>query len=171
VTGGASGSVWCAERMLAEGASAVLSDVRADTLEEAVAGLARRHGRDAVRGVVVDVRSAASVRGGFAEAVLAFGGVDIVVNNAGLSVSKPLAETSESDYDLMNDVMPRGSFLSHRRPCASSASRGRAAPSSTWSARTRSSPARTTWRTARRGRAAAHRCGSWRPRRGGGMSA
>jgi rhamnulose-1-phosphate aldolase/alcohol dehydrogenase len=112
VTGGASGiGLACAERMLAEGATAVLSDVRADALEEAVAGLARRHGHDAVRGVVVDVRSADSVRGGFAEAVLAFGGVDIVVNNAGLSVSKPLAETSESDYDLMNDVMPRGSFL------------------------------------------------------------
>src|SRR5262245_14000987 len=112
VTGGASGiGLACAGRMLAEGASTVLSDVRADPLEEAVAGLVRRYGRDAVRGVVVDVRSAASVRGGFAEAVLAFGGVDIVVNNAGLSVSKPLTETSESDYDLMNDVMPRGSFL------------------------------------------------------------
>jgi rhamnulose-1-phosphate aldolase/alcohol dehydrogenase len=112
VTGGASGiGLACAERMLAEGASAVLSDVRADALAEAVAALARRHGRDAVRGAVVDVRSAASVRGGFMEAVLAFGGVDIVVNNAGLSVSKPLEETSESDYDLMNDVMPRGSFL------------------------------------------------------------
>jgi len=112
VTGGASGiGLACAERMLAEGASAVLSDVRADVLEEAVAALARRFGRDAVRGAVVDVRSAASVRDGFAEAVLAFGGVDIVVNNAGLSVSKSLPETSESDYDLMNDVMPRGSFL------------------------------------------------------------
>jgi NAD(P)-dependent dehydrogenase (short-subunit alcohol dehydrogenase family) len=97
--------------MLAEGASAVLTDLRADVLQAAVAGLAGKFGRDAVRGVVVDVRSAAAVRAGFAEAVLAFGGVDIVVNNAGLSVSKPLAETSESDYDLMNDVMPRGSFL------------------------------------------------------------
>jgi NAD(P)-dependent dehydrogenase (short-subunit alcohol dehydrogenase family) len=85
--------------------------VRADVLEEAVGRLARRHGRDAVRGATVDVRDAASVRRGFAEAVLAFGGVDVVVNNAGLSVSKPLAETSEEDYDLMNDVMPRGSFL------------------------------------------------------------
>jgi rhamnulose-1-phosphate aldolase/alcohol dehydrogenase len=112
VTGGASGiGLACAERMLAEGAAAFLSDVRAKELEEAIAGLARKYGRDAVRGAVVDVREAASVRKGFAEAVLAFGGVDIVVNNAGLSVSKPLAETSESDYDLMNDVMPRGSFL------------------------------------------------------------
>jgi rhamnulose-1-phosphate aldolase/alcohol dehydrogenase len=112
VTGAASGIGFaCAERMLAEGASAVLSDVRADVLEESVAALAKRHGRDSVRGVQVDVRSADSVRAGFREAVLAFGGVDIVVNNAGLSVSKPLGETSEADYDLMNDVMPRGSFL------------------------------------------------------------
>jgi rhamnulose-1-phosphate aldolase/alcohol dehydrogenase len=112
VTGGASGiGLACAERMLAEGACAFLTDVRADVLEEAVGSLARRHGRDAVRGAVVDVREAASVRRGFVEAVLAFGGVDIVVNNAGLSVSKSLGETSEEDYDLMNDVMPRGSFL------------------------------------------------------------
>jgi rhamnulose-1-phosphate aldolase/alcohol dehydrogenase len=112
VTGAASGiGLACAERLLAEGASVVLSDVRADALEASVRPLSQKHGRDAVRGVAVDVRSADSVRAGFREAVLSFGGVDIVVNNAGLSVSKPLGETSEEDYDLLNDVMPRGSFL------------------------------------------------------------
>ena len=47
----------------------------------------------------------------FAEAVLAFGGVDLVVNNAGLSISKPLLETTEDDWDLQHDVMAKGSFL------------------------------------------------------------
>ncbi len=112
VTGAASGiGLACAERLLQEGASAVLGDVRADALEASVRSLESKHGRDAVRGVVVDVRDAESVRQGFREAVLAFGGVDVVVNNAGLSVSKPLGETSEEDYDLLNEVMPRGSFL------------------------------------------------------------
>ena len=47
----------------------------------------------------------------FAAAVLAFGGVDLVVNNAGLSISKPLLETTVADWDLQHDVMARGSFL------------------------------------------------------------
>jgi rhamnulose-1-phosphate aldolase/alcohol dehydrogenase len=112
VTGAASGiGLACAERLLQEGASAVLCDVRADPLAASVRALAAKHGRDAVRGVAVDVRDADSVRAGFREALLAFGGVDVVVNNAGLSVSKPLGETSDEDYDLLNEVMPRGSFL------------------------------------------------------------
>lgn len=48
------------------------------------------------------------------DAVLAFGGVDLVVNNAGLSISKPLLETSAADWDLQHDVMARGSFLVSR---------------------------------------------------------
>jgi len=51
------------------------------------------------------------VAAAFAEAVLAFGGVDLVVNNAGLSISKPLAETTEADWDLQHNVMAKGSFL------------------------------------------------------------
>ena len=47
-------------------------------------------------------------------AVLAFGGVDLVVNNAGLSISKPLTETTSADWDLQHDVMARGSFLVSR---------------------------------------------------------
>ena len=50
----------------------------------------------------------------FAAAALAFGGVDLVVNNAGLSISKPLAETTVADWDLQHDVMARGSFLVSR---------------------------------------------------------
>jgi NAD(P)-dependent dehydrogenase (short-subunit alcohol dehydrogenase family) len=61
--------------------------------------------------VTVDVTDAAGVARAFREAALAFGGVDLVVNNAGLSISKPLAETTEADWDLQHDVMAKGSFL------------------------------------------------------------
>ncbi|HVT70714.1 MAG TPA: SDR family oxidoreductase, partial [Trebonia sp.] len=64
--------------------------------------------------VTADVTSETDVAAAFAAAVLAFGGVDLVVNNAGLSISKPLTETTAADWDLLHDVMARGSFLVSR---------------------------------------------------------
>ena len=64
--------------------------------------------------VVADVTDEAAVAGLVRTASLAFGGVDLVVNNAGLSVSKPLLETTEADWDLQHDVMAKGSFLVSR---------------------------------------------------------
>ena len=64
--------------------------------------------------VVVDVADSDGVIAALQEAVLAFGGVDLVVNNAGLSVSKSLTETTDADWDLQHDVMPRGSFIVSR---------------------------------------------------------
>ena len=62
----------------------------------------------------MDVTSEDEVAAAFAAAALAFGGVDLVVNNAGLSISKPLAQTTLDDWDLQHDVMARGSFLVSR---------------------------------------------------------
>ncbi|HET6985187.1 MAG TPA: SDR family oxidoreductase, partial [Kribbella sp.] len=64
--------------------------------------------------VGADVSSAAAVEEAFRAAVLAFGGVDLIVNNAGLSISKSLLETTEHDWDLQHDVMAKGSFLVSR---------------------------------------------------------
>jgi NAD(P)-dependent dehydrogenase (short-subunit alcohol dehydrogenase family) len=64
--------------------------------------------------VTADVTDAAGVTAAFQAAALAFGGVDLVVNNAGLSISRPLLETTEADWDLQHDVMARGSFLVSR---------------------------------------------------------
>ncbi|MDT7651302.1 MAG: hypothetical protein QOI36_2708, partial [Pseudonocardiales bacterium] len=61
--------------------------------------------------VTVDVTSTEAVAAAVDAAVLAFGGVDLVVNNAGLSISKPLLETTDADWDLQHDVMAKGSFL------------------------------------------------------------
>src|SRR5204862_2414747 len=69
---------------------------------------------DVAVGVGADVSDEEAVARAVEEAVLAFGGVDLIVNNAGLSISKPLLETSVKDWDLQHDVMARGSFLVSR---------------------------------------------------------
>ena len=66
---------------------------------------------DVAVGVAADVSDAEAVAAAFRAACLAFGGVDLVVNNAGLSISKPLLDTTEADWDLQHDVMAKGSFL------------------------------------------------------------
>jgi NAD(P)-dependent dehydrogenase (short-subunit alcohol dehydrogenase family) len=71
-------------------------------------------GSDRAIAVTMDVTDDAAVRAGLDQAVLAFGGVDLVVNNAGLSISKPLLETTETDWDLQHGVMAKGSFLVSR---------------------------------------------------------
>ena len=70
---------------------------------------------DAAVAVAVDVTDEDGIAGAFRQAALAFGGVDLVVNNAGLSISKPLLETTAADWDLQHDVMARGSFLVSRQ--------------------------------------------------------
>lgn len=112
VTGAASGiGRAIAERLAADGACVVIADLDAD---KAAAAAAELGGPDVAMGVGVDVSNAAAVQQAIDDAVLAFGGVDLVVNNAGLSLSKPLLETSEADWDLQHDVMAKGSFLVSR---------------------------------------------------------
>ena len=112
VTGGGSGiGRAIALRLAAEGACVVVAD-RDGAAAAAVAG--EIGGPDVAVAVTADVTSADAVAASLRDAVLAFGGVDLVVNNAGLSVSKPLLETTEQDWDLQHDVMAKGSFLVSR---------------------------------------------------------
>jgi len=112
VTGGASGiGKAAATRLAADGACVVVADVDADRASAVAAELGDA---DVAVGVTVDVTDAAAVQWAIEEAILAFGGVDLVVNNAGLSVSKPLLETTEADWDIQHDVMAKGSFLVSR---------------------------------------------------------
>ncbi|MEU4219347.1 bifunctional aldolase/short-chain dehydrogenase [Actinoplanes sp. NPDC026623] len=109
VTGGGSGiGRAIALRLAAEGACVVVAD---RSVESATAVAAEIGGPDAALAVDADVTSQDAVAAALREAVLAFGGVDLIVNNAGLSVSKPLLETTEADWDLQHDVMAKGSFL------------------------------------------------------------
>jgi len=109
VTGAASGiGKAVAERLAAEGACVVVADL---DLGKAQAVAAEIGGPDVAIGVEADVTDAAAVQRAVDETVLAFGGLDLVVNNAGLSLSKPLLETTEADWDLQHDVMAKGAFL------------------------------------------------------------
>jgi rhamnulose-1-phosphate aldolase/alcohol dehydrogenase len=109
VTGAGSGiGRAIAHRLAAEGACVVCTD-----RDEAAAARVAEElgGRDVSRAVGLDVTDEAQVVAAFRAAAVAFGGVDLVVNNAGLSISKSLLETSVSDWDIQHDVMARGSFL------------------------------------------------------------
>ncbi|WP_159499874.1 bifunctional aldolase/short-chain dehydrogenase [Microbacterium sp. 18062] len=109
VTGAASGiGKAIATRLAAEGACVVVADL---DLEKAQAVAAELGGTDVAIGVAANVADADGVQAAIDATLLAFGGIDLVVNNAGLSLSKPLLETTEKDWDLQHDVMAKGSFL------------------------------------------------------------
>ncbi|WP_329204333.1 bifunctional aldolase/short-chain dehydrogenase [Streptomyces sp. NBC_00683] len=112
VTGAGSGiGKAIAHRLVAEGACVVVADLNA---ENAAAVADELGGPDRAVAVTVDVTSEEQIADAFKSAVLAFGGVDLVVNNAGISISKPLLETTARDWDLQHDIMARGSFLVSR---------------------------------------------------------
>ncbi len=109
VTGAASGiGKAIATRLAADGACVIVADLN---LENAQKAAAEPGNTDVAIGVSVDVRDAAQIQRGIEDAVLAFGGIDIVVNNAGVSLSKSLLETTEEDWDFQHDIMAKGSFL------------------------------------------------------------
>jgi rhamnulose-1-phosphate aldolase/alcohol dehydrogenase len=109
ITGGGSGiGRATALRLAAEGACVVVADRNGESAAEVAAEIG---GPDKAVSVEADVTSPAAIAAAMRDAVLAFGGVDLVVNNAGLSISKPLLETTEADWDLQHDVMAKGSFL------------------------------------------------------------
>ncbi|KPC76487.1 short-chain dehydrogenase [Streptomyces sp. NRRL WC-3753] len=112
VTGAGSGiGKAIARRLVDEGACVVVADLNA---ENAAAVAEELGGDDKAVAVSVDVTSEEQIAEAFSAAVLAFGGVDLVVNNAGISISKPLLETTAKDWDLQHDIMARGSFLVSR---------------------------------------------------------
>ncbi len=112
VTGGGSGiGRATVQRLAAEGACVVVADRDVGSAAAVAADLGSA---DVAVPVTADVTSEEHVAAAFASAALAFGGVDLVVNNAGLSISKPLTETTAADWDILHDVMARGSFLVSR---------------------------------------------------------
>lgn len=112
ITGAGSGiGKAIAQRLAAEGACIVVADIDAANAEAVARELG---GTDVAISVTADVTDEAQIAEAFRTAVLAFGGVDLVVNNAGLSISRPLLETTLADWDIQHDVMARGSFLVSR---------------------------------------------------------
>lgn len=112
ITGSAGGiGKAIAKKFAAEGACVVINDNDADRLQAAKDEFSKEFGKDVFAAVVLDVTKTGDIANACNEAALSFGGVDIVVNCAGLSISKPIEEHTEKDWDLLYDVLVKGQFL------------------------------------------------------------
>jgi rhamnulose-1-phosphate aldolase/alcohol dehydrogenase len=115
VTGGAGGIGGAtAHRLLGEGACVVIADIDEKALNERVAAIAKRYGRDAAIGVKLDVTDEAAVIASFEETARAFGGIDIVVSNAGIASASPVEATSLELWQKNMDILATGYFLVSR---------------------------------------------------------
>ncbi|MGX7876708.1 bifunctional rhamnulose-1-phosphate aldolase/short-chain dehydrogenase [Mesorhizobium sp. ORM6] len=115
VTGGAGGiGRATANRLLREGACVVLADIDETALANANDELAKAYGKDFVRPVVINVTSEDQVVAGFAETAVEFGGIDILVSNAGLASSAPIEETTLALWNKNMDILSTGYFLVSR---------------------------------------------------------
>lgn len=115
VTGGAGGiGKATAHRLMQEGACVVIADIDETALAAAESELAARHGKDFVRSVSMNVTSEAAVEGGFGDTLLAFGGLDILVSNAGLASSATVEDTTLALWNKNMDILATGYFLVSR---------------------------------------------------------
>ncbi|CAD7813347.1 Dihydroanticapsin 7-dehydrogenase [Chryseobacterium aquaeductus] len=96
-----------ADKMVAEGAVVVFTDLN----QEAVESVTAKYNKDQAVAVTCDVTDEEAIANAFKEAVLAFGGVDIIVHSAGLAISKSLEDTTTKDWDLLENVLVKGQFL------------------------------------------------------------
>ena len=111
VTGSAGGIGKAISRKFAEeGAVVVLNDLDQDRLTAAGAQFLKEFGRDSYATVQLNVTEDAGIKNAFSQSALNFGGIDIVVNCAGLSISKPIEEHTDKDWDLLYDVLVKGQF-------------------------------------------------------------
>jgi rhamnulose-1-phosphate aldolase/alcohol dehydrogenase len=115
VTGGAGGiGQAIATRLIGEGACVVLADIDGASLDRAAADFAKRFGKDAVSGVVADVTDEMAVGNAFRDAVVGYGGIDIVVANAGIASAAPFEDTSLELWNRNIAILATGYFLSAR---------------------------------------------------------
>jgi rhamnulose-1-phosphate aldolase/alcohol dehydrogenase len=112
VTGSAGGiGKAIAKKFVEEGAVVILNDMNAERLAGAGDEFKAAYGKDSYATAVMDVTSAEQIQSAMDVAALNFGGVDIIVNNAGLSISKTIADHTEKDWDLLYDVLVKGQFF------------------------------------------------------------
>jgi rhamnulose-1-phosphate aldolase/alcohol dehydrogenase len=112
VTGSAGGiGKAIAKKFVQEGAVVVLNDMNTERLEITAEDFKKQFGKDSFTTTILDVTKHAQIEEAFSSAILAFGGVDLIVNNAGLSISKTIEDHTEKDWDLLFDVLVRGQFL------------------------------------------------------------
>ncbi|WP_315806535.1 MULTISPECIES: bifunctional rhamnulose-1-phosphate aldolase/short-chain dehydrogenase [unclassified Bradyrhizobium] len=112
ITGGAGGIGGAtALRLLDEGACVVLADIDQEALAARAGALVQQFGRDSATGIALDVTDEGSVAASFAQSILAYGGVDIVVSNAGIASASPVEDTSLALWQKNMDVLATGYFL------------------------------------------------------------
>jgi len=115
VTGGAGGIGGAtARRLLAEGACVLITDIDPVALAEAEAALVLEQGRDRVRALRCDVTDESSVRASYAFALREFGGLDVLVSNAGIASAAPVEETSLEVWNRNLGILATGYFLVSR---------------------------------------------------------
>jgi rhamnulose-1-phosphate aldolase/alcohol dehydrogenase len=115
VTGGAGGiGAATAARLLADGACVILADRDANAIEEVRAGFAKQFGKDVIRAAICDVTDEAQVQAAFDDCAREFGGLDILVANAGIASSAPIEETTVALWRKNYDVLAEGYFLTAR---------------------------------------------------------
>jgi rhamnulose-1-phosphate aldolase/alcohol dehydrogenase len=112
VTGSAGGiGKAIAKKFAEEGACVVLNDLNEERLKNAETEFIQQFGKDQVRSVLLDVTDGTSIQSAYENVVLQFGGVDIIVNNAGISISKSIAEHSLEEWDRLYDILVKGQFM------------------------------------------------------------
>jgi rhamnulose-1-phosphate aldolase/alcohol dehydrogenase len=112
VTGGASGiGRAIAKRLAQEGAHVVIADINLDGAKQVADDIAKAHGLKRAIGVSCNVTSEDDVAAAFKTALREYGGVDIVVNNAGIATSAPIEDTTLADWNRNMDILGKGYFL------------------------------------------------------------
>jgi rhamnulose-1-phosphate aldolase/alcohol dehydrogenase len=115
ITGSAGGiGKAIAKKFAKEGACVILNDINQDRLDGTAEEFKKLFGKDNVSSVLLNVTDASSITNAFVETILAFGGVDIIVNNAGISISKSIIDHTEEDWDKLYDILVKGQFLVSR---------------------------------------------------------
>src|SRR6187401_617616 len=112
ITGSAGGiGKAIAKKFAEEGACVIINDINQERLQAAIAEFTKIFGRDAASAVILDVTDGDTIEKAFEQTVLAFGGADIIINNAGISISKPVTDHSIEDWDKLYDILVKGQFL------------------------------------------------------------
>ncbi|HRG22979.1 MAG TPA: bifunctional aldolase/short-chain dehydrogenase [Chitinophagaceae bacterium] len=112
VTGSAGGiGKAIAKKFADEGACVVINDINAERLSAAKEEMVKQYGKDAISSTLLNVTDADSIAAAIDDTTLAFGGVDIIVNNAGISISKSIADHSIEEWDRLYDILVKGQFL------------------------------------------------------------
>ena len=99
-----------AEKMAVEGACVVITDINEERLTATANGFNKKFGKDNCTHVLMDVTSEEEIAQGYQKIILAFGGIDIVVNNAGISISKTITDTTMEDWELLQAILVKGQF-------------------------------------------------------------